>query len=105
MPIKDPSRYPPHWKQIVAQVRERSWDRCEWCGARNGRPHPRTGSKVVLTTAHLDHVPEHCELTNLAALCQRCHNSYDAPHRLANRRRTLAARLAAGTGDLFQEEG
>lgn len=31
MPIKpaDKLRYPPNWKQIVAQVRERSGNRCE----------------------------------------------------------------------------
>ena len=36
---------------------------------------------VVLTIAHLDHIPEHCDPDNLRALCQRCHNRYDAEHR------------------------
>lgn len=43
--------------------------------------------KVVLTIAHLDHVPENCEPGNLRALCQRCHLTYDAPEK-ARRRRT-----------------
>lgn len=88
MPIKpeNRARYPANWKQIVAQVRERSGNRCEGtpafpeCRAANGEPHPETGSKVVLTTAHLDHVPENCDLSNLRHLCQRCHLTYDAQH-------------------------
>ena len=88
MPIKpeNRARYPANWKQIVAQVRERSGNRCEGtpmfpeCRAANGEPHPETGSKVVLTTAHLDHVPENCDLANLRHLCQRCHLTYDAKH-------------------------
>jgi hypothetical protein len=43
----------------------------------NGQPHPVTGSKVVLTTARLDHRPENCKADNPKAMCQRCHNSYD----------------------------
>ena len=35
---------------------------------------------IVLTVAHLDHVPEHCELTNLRAWCQRHHLAYDQDH-------------------------
>ena len=48
--------------------------------ARNGidqrtllRPQQVTGSTVVLTVAHLDHQPEHCDPSNLKAMCQRCH--------------------------------
>jgi len=36
---------------------------------------------IVLTVAHLDHTPENCEDDNLKAMCQRCHNIYDRPHR------------------------
>ena len=36
---------------------------------------------IVLTIAHLDHNPENCAGSNLASLCQRCHNIYDRPHR------------------------
>jgi len=38
---------------------------------------------VVLTVAHLDHTPEHCDDANLKAWCQRCHNTYDMPMRRA----------------------
>jgi 5-methylcytosine-specific restriction endonuclease McrA len=46
---------------------------------------PKPPIRVVLTVAHLDHNPENCADDNLAALCQRCHNAYDAPHRAATR--------------------
>ena len=42
--------------------------------------------RVVLTVAHLDHTPENCDPSNLRALCQRCHNKYDAKHRAETRR-------------------
>lgn len=47
---------------------------------------PRRLVRIVLTIAHLDHVPEHCEPENLRALCQLCHNRYDAPHRARGRK-------------------
>jgi hypothetical protein len=71
-------RYPVNWPAISARIRfARAGGRCE-CLARHGQPHPVTGSVVVLTTAHLDHVPEHCDDANLRAMCQRCHLAYDA---------------------------
>ncbi len=36
---------------------------------------------VVLTVAHLDHIPENCQDENLKAMCQKCHNNYDKKHR------------------------
>lgn len=33
--------------------------------------------RIVCTTAHLDHVPEHCWDDNLRFWCQRCHLRYD----------------------------
>ncbi|MCW3675430.1 hypothetical protein [Burkholderia cenocepacia] len=54
---------------------------------------------IVLTIAHLDHVPEHCDDDNLKALCQRCHLAYDAEHHRANAAATRRARKAIG--DLF----
>lgn len=82
------SRYPKDWKKRSRFVRFfRAKGRCEWCGAVNGKPHPITGSKVVLTTAHVfDHRPEACSLLNLAALCQKCHNKHDAYLRRAGMR-------------------
>lgn len=104
MPIKKENRhlYPPDWKQISQRIRfERAGNKCEWCQAENGKPHPITGSKVVLTVAHLDHTPANCSDSNLAALCQRCHLRYDAEHHRRNaaetRRRTM------GTLEMFSE--
>jgi len=62
------ARYPKDWAK----------NRCEWCGAENYKPHPVTGSKVVLTVAHVyDHRPEACSFLNLAALCNKCHLDHD----------------------------
>jgi len=102
MPIRpeNKSRYPADWKLRSYFVRViRGKNRCEWCGARNGEPHPITGSKVVLTTAHVfDDRPEASGLLNLAGLCQRCHNRHDAKDRQRRRRE----RRMKQTADLFQ---
>jgi hypothetical protein len=39
-----------------------------------------TGSLVILTVAHLDHTPEHCDDSNLRHMCQGCHLHYDREH-------------------------
>lgn len=54
---------------------------------------------VVLTIAHLDHVPENCEPENLRAWCQRCHLRYDAAHHAATAQKTRKSRRAMA--DLF----
>lgn len=51
-------------------------------------PHPETGSKVILTVAHLNHTPEDCNPENLRALCQRCHLNYDKEHHSEQRKLT-----------------
>lgn len=108
MPIRaeERARYPADWPAISARVRERARNRCEGapgiypdCRAENGQPHPVTGSRVVLTVAHLNHVPEDVSDGNLRAMCQRCHLTYDAKHHAANAARTRRARKALG--DLF----
>lgn len=43
---------------------------------------------IVLTVAHLDHNPENCNYSNLMAMCQKCHNSYDRSHRDRTRRKS-----------------
>lgn len=98
MPV-DWKRYPKNWKEISKRIRfERAGNRCEWCGAENYEMHPETGSKVVLTVAHLgtDHPDgrkgdKHDKMDvrdeNLAALCQRCHLKYDIQEHVHNRRR------------------
>lgn len=55
--------------------------------------------KVVLTTAHLDHVPEHWDPSNLLHLCQRCHLLLDRHEHVRNAAETRRRRRAAG--DLF----
>jgi hypothetical protein len=57
---------------------------------------------IVLTIAHLDHVPENCAPENLKALCQRCHLRYDAQHHAETARATRKARMAVG--DMFAME-
>ena len=94
MPIRpeNKARYPANWQAIRAEIKERSGDRCEGspgypeCRVPNGAPHPVTGSTVVLTVAHLDHMPENVEPANLRHWCQRCHNTYDALTRAAGRK-------------------
>ena len=102
MPIRHENRdrYPADWAKRSYFVRVyRARNRCEWCGAANGEPHPVTGSKVVLTCAHVyDHRPEAASLLNLAALCQRCHNRHDAPRRAENRRRRVGRQLELFSG-------
>ena len=95
-------RYPSDWPAISRHIRfERAGGRCEFvletgarCSAMQGQPHPLTGSIVVLTVAHLDHMPENCADGNLLAACQRCHNRYDMPHRRAGIRQRARAGLA-----------
>lgn len=102
MPIRpeNKARYPKDWKAISRRIRfDRADNRCEDCGAENYQPHPITGSKVVLTVAHLDHTPENCADENLKALCQRCHNRLDAPMRRRGVQERARARMAAA--DLF----
>jgi len=95
------SLYPDDWEAISRRIRERAGGKCEWCNAENGQPHPITGSKVVLTVAHLDHDPSNCAESNLRALCQRCHIRYDARQHAksatATRRRK---QLAAGQKEM-----
>ena len=91
-PIKPENRvrYPIDWPTISLKIRERAERRCECEGeCRSGHrgrcvraqgDHLLSGGMVVLTVAHLDHTPEHCEPGNLRAMCQRCHLTYDAKH-------------------------
>jgi len=95
MPIRpeNRARYPADWKLRRRFILHyRAGNRCEWCGAANHQRHPITGSRVVLTIAHVhDDRPEAAGLLNLAALCQRCHNRHDAADRRRHRRERLDA--------------
>lgn len=76
--------YPKDWKLRSKFVRlYRAKNRCEWCGAENYQPHPVTGSKVILMTAHVyDMDKSNGGLLNLAALCQKCHTTFDGAYKL-----------------------
>lgn len=108
MPIKPENRakYPKNWPEIRERIRKRAEDQCERCGVPNHRYIVRTAEGwredyghgaiyIVCTVAHLDHNPENNEDSNLAFLCQRCHNRHDAKHRAETRAKT---RAAAGRG-------
>jgi len=88
MPIRpeNKARYPKDWKEISHRIRfDRAKGVCEFCRiAEHGKLHPITGSKVVLTTAHLDDPIENCSDENLAAMCQKCHLTYDLPRHMFN---------------------
>jgi len=81
--LENKNWYPKDWKVrswFVRFVRAKGF--CEWCGAENYKDHPITGSKVVLTTAHIyENIERPHQLLNLAALCQKCHNGHDAKMR------------------------
>lgn len=117
MPIRPERKalYPKDWDDISLRIREeRAGWRCECegqcrhdhggrCTAVQGMRHPVTGSVVRLTTAHLDRHPPNVADTNLRAMCQRCHLSYDAEQHAANASHTRAVRRAAGMAPLFEE--
>jgi hypothetical protein len=91
MPI-DYKKYHPKWTLIRRLIIKRSGNRCEGspkfpnCRAGNHQPHPVTGSKVVLTIAHMDHNRENNKFDNLKALCQRCHLMHDINSHIYNRK-------------------
>ena len=98
MPPIDYSEYPDNWHQISEYIRfERANNKCETCGAENYKPHPVTGSKVVLTVAHINHIKDDVRYNpneydpddkgnNLVAECQKCHLSRDAKRHARNRK-------------------
>lgn len=103
MPIKpeNRARYPKNWREIRQEILGRADHCCEWpgCGVANGSMNPRTGSRVVLTIAHLDHQPENCAHSNLMAMCQEHHLAYDAKHHQQTAYQTRRSGKAAA--DLF----
>lgn len=99
MPI-DYSKYPPNWNEIRERILKRANNKCEFCGVDNYSIVQR-GSipvKVVLTVAHLDHDEENWDVKDerLAALCQKCHLTYDIPEKKKRRRNKKAI------SDLFE---
>lgn len=87
MPI-DYKKYCNDWKLRSKFIRfYRAKNKCEVCGAENYKTHPITGSKVILTVAHLNHDISNNSFFNLKAMCQRCHLRYDAKHHANTRRK------------------
>jgi len=93
----DYKEYHPKWTLIVRLIRRRTIqdngsDCCEGspkfpeCRAENYKPHPVTGSNVVLTTAHIDGDKENNDFVNLGRWCQRCHLHHDIGHHVMNRK-------------------
>lgn len=113
MPIRaeNRARYPANWKWISESIKMRAGWRCEClgecgrgthsgrCPNVHGEPAYGTGSRVVLTTAHLNHTPEDCRSENLKAMCQGCHLHYDREHHAQTAYRTRRDGKAAG--DMF----
>ena len=107
------SRYGADWPEFSRAIRfERADGRCECegecgrgthdgrCPNRHGAAAYGTGSKVILTVAHLCHTPECRE--HVKAMCQGCHLHYDRDHHAQTRAATAAAeRAAAGQETLL----
>lgn len=115
MPIRPENRdrYGDDWAEFSRSVRfDRAGGRCECegecgrgthegrCPNLHGEPAYGTGSRVVLTVAHLCHTPECRE--HVRAMCQGCHLHYDRDHHAQTRRETAAREWShAGQMDLF----
>jgi len=114
MPIRPENRgrYGADWPEFSRYVRfERAGGRCECAGECGRGTHQGrcpnvhgaaaygSGSRVVLTVAHLTHEPEDRE--QVRAMCQGCHLHYDRAHhaQTAYARR----RAEAATPDLFED--
>jgi len=103
--------YPKNWDELAKLLKESVGWRCQGspaypeCRAQHGHPHPVTGSMVVLTVAHLDHDPKHNDYDNLRVWCQRCHNTYDAPHRAETRRKKARKECSVADGCYWGEDG
>lgn len=79
--------YPADWREIALTVKERAGWQCEWvesdgtrCSRKQGDPLPdnKSGWKVVLSVAHLNHIASDCRMDNLKAMCSMHHLRYDA---------------------------
>ena len=107
MPV-DYSQYHPDWKDIIRpEVLKRDNYKCTVCKVGQRKKGYRTASgsfvecddfeieyrqrhglKVItiyLAVAHLDHNIKNNEYSNLASMCQRCHNRHDRYFRSLNR--------------------
>jgi nitrate reductase cytochrome c-type subunit len=84
----DYKQYPKNWKsEIVPRIRARAGNCCESCGLANGFVK-ENGSKIILTTAHLDHDHWNESISDdrLRYWCQKCHLKYDRTSHLCKRK-------------------
>ena len=106
------SDYPPNWKEISLQIRERANWQCECtgeCGLHRGRRCEEKDNtkakwaegKVVLTVAHRNHSKADCRPENLMALCNTCHLRYDHVLHMTNQHNERRQRQASV--DMFQD--
>lgn len=103
--------YPENWKsEIRPAILERDNHCCKFCGLPNYAwvnketrelclSDEFNAIKIILTIMHLDHNTENNSYDNLAAGCQKCHNSYDRNHRNGNAKETN--RKKKGLQNLF----
>jgi hypothetical protein len=95
--------YPRGWHRWSRYLREaRAGWACEQCGVKHGQVHLHTGSKEVLTLAHLDHDCHNNNPRNLAVFCRRCHLAHDREDNRGRIRRAWV-RKAVAAGHLFGE--
>lgn len=120
MPIRpeNRARYGDDWAAFSEHIRfGRAKGRCECeaecgmpghvaiggrCANAHGGASVYSGSNVVLTVAHLNHIPEQRGHDEVKAMCQGCHLWYDRAHHAATRR---ARETAAGQLDLDLKAG
>lgn len=63
-----------------------------WLGCENRQLVRYRLALVVLTIAHIDQDPTNNDYSNLRALCQKCHNTLDAPFRAKHRKENRSKR-------------
>lgn len=88
----DYKKYPANWKALRQQKLADAKHCCQGspkfpdCSAKNYKPHPVSGSRVVLALCHLDRDINNNEDDNLKIWCQRCHIHHDLPQHIYNRK-------------------
>lgn len=86
-------KYPPNWKQIAKQVKDKAGWKCEFCGIQHGQIAisitKGTPYQIILTVAHCgDNKTNKLDTSNLKALCQPCHLRLDVDEHTANAKAT-----------------
>ena len=93
------------WQDAVMKVSDKEASRFCLKMMKDGLDCQLGGFKyiqIVLTIAHLhDPDPMNCDDGNLAALCQKCHNTLDAPMRKRNRAKSRVKKT--GQMSIFED--